>query len=170
MPWKASVLVVANVTATSPELLAAMAGRAAQSEVEFTLVMPAASVNAVARERAEASLRTAIDLMRRRGLDVDGVVGDVDPVMAVHDVFDPRRFDEVIVSTLPSGASHWLQIDLAHRLARATGLSVRHVESSLPRVAPPVVKAPERQPPPGLLAPLRVLYWAGQRRSGGGRG
>jgi hypothetical protein len=170
MPWKASVLVVANVTATSPELLAAMAGRATQGPVSFTLVMPAASVGAPARQRAEAALATALDVMRRRALEVDGVVGDPDPFVAVLDVFDPRRFDDLIVSTLPSGASNWLQIDLAHRLARVTGLAVRHVESSLPRVAPAVVKAPAPQPPPGLLAPLRVLYWAGERRSGRGHG
>jgi hypothetical protein len=164
MPWQANVLVVANVTATSSELLAAMSERAARGPVGFTLVMPSSGVGAAARERADESLRTALDLMRSQPLDVDGVIGDADPFVAVLDVFDPRRFDEILVSTLPAKTSHWLQIDLAQRLERATGVPVRHVEASVPRVAP-AVHAVARQPRQGLLEPLRVLSWGGKRRS-----
>jgi hypothetical protein len=165
VPWQANVLVVANVTATSSELLAAMSERAARGPVGFTLVMPSAGVGAAARERAAASLRTALELMRAQGLDVDGVIGDPDPFVAVLDVFDPRRFDEILVSTLPARTSHWLQIDIAQRLERATGLSVKHVETSLPRVAP-AVRAVARHPRQGVLEPLRVLSWGAKRRSG----
>ena len=163
MPWQANVLVVANVTATSPELLAAMSERAARGPVGFTLVMPSSRVGADARERAEGSLQTALELMRTQQLEVDGAIGDADPFVAVLDVFDPRRFDEIIVSTLPAKTSHWLQIDLAQRLERATGVAVKHVEASLPRVAP-AVHPVARQPRQGLLEPLRVLSWGGQRR------
>jgi hypothetical protein len=164
VPWQANVLVVANVTATSPELLAAMSERADRGPVGFTLVVPCSGVGAAARERAEGSLRTALELMRTRRFDVDGVIGDADPFVAVLDVFDPRRFDEILVSTLPARASHWLQIDLAQRLERATGVPVKHVEASLPRVAP-AVRAVARQPRQGLLEPLRVLSWGAKRGS-----
>ncbi len=165
MPWQANVLVVANVTATSPALLAALQQRAARGPVRYTLVMPSAGVGAAARERAAASLRAALELMRAQGLDVDGVIGDADPFVAVLDVFDPRRFDEIVVSTLPARTSHWLQIDLGQRLERATGVSVQHVEASLPRVAP-AVRAVTRHPHQGVLEPLRVLSWGGRRRRG----
>jgi hypothetical protein len=164
MPWQANVLVVANVTATSPELLAAMSERAASGPVGFMLVMPSSGVGAAARERADDSLRTALELMRRQPFDVDGVIGDPDPFVAVMDVFDPRRFDEIVVSTLPAKTSHWLQIDLAQRLERATGLPVKHVEASAPRAAP-AVHAVARPPRQGLLEPLRVLSWGAKRRS-----
>jgi hypothetical protein len=165
MTWKANVLVVANVTAASAELLAAMGERAARGPAAFTLVMPSTDAGAAARHRAAAALEAAVSAMRDRELEVDGVIGDADPFVAVLDIFDPRRHDEIIVSTLPAKTSHWLQIDLAQRLERATGVPVSHVEASVPREAPVVHAAPqtERQ---GVLEPLRVLAWGGPRRSG----
>ena len=41
MDWKASVLVVANVTAASDELLAALRERVEKRPAEFTLLLPA---------------------------------------------------------------------------------------------------------------------------------
>ena len=57
------------------------------------------------------------------------MLGDVDPACAVIEVWDPRRWDEILVSTLPTGTSRWLQIDLPHRIARAVDAPVHHVES-----------------------------------------
>ena len=37
--------------------------------------------------------------LRDGGLDVEGIVCGADPLQAVIDVWDPARFDEVIVST-----------------------------------------------------------------------
>lgn len=42
MPWKRHVLVVANVTLTSAELLHALKERATRGSVAFTLIVPAA--------------------------------------------------------------------------------------------------------------------------------
>ena len=162
MTWKANVLVVANVTASSPELLAAMCERAGRGPAEFTLVMPSTDAGAAARQRAAAALEAAVSAMRDCELEVNGVIGDADPFVAVLDIFDPRRHDEIIVSTLPAKTSHWLQIDLAQRLQRATGVPVTQLEASVPREAPVVhpVPQPARQ---GVLEPLRVLAWGGPR-------
>jgi len=168
MVWKANVLVVANVTATSPGLLGAMEAREQQGLVDFSLVMPSPGLGPAARQRAESSLETALQAMRGRGLTVDGVIGDADPLVAVMDVFDPRRHDEIIVSTLPAGVSRWLQIDLAQRLERATGVRVAHVMSSPPRPAPAVRQVPQR-PREGVLTPLRVLGWGSERARPGRR-
>jgi hypothetical protein len=124
MAWEFHVLVVANVTATSDELLTALKERAARGACRFTLVMPRSGPDA--RER----LDRALEAMRDAGLgDAAGRVGDPDPVVAAMDAWDPRHFDEVVVSTLPTGMSRWLGLDLPHRLEKLTGVTVRHVEA-----------------------------------------
>jgi hypothetical protein len=37
------------------------------------------------------------------------------------------QYDEVVVCTLPTGASKWLQVDLPHRVAKITDAPVMHV-------------------------------------------
>jgi hypothetical protein len=46
---------------------------------------------------------------------------------AVTAIWDPERFDEVIVATLPQQLSRWLRLDLPRRVERLTARSVRHV-------------------------------------------
>lgn len=117
-----SVLVIANVTATSPELSAALRERAARNPCRFTLIVPAAR-----GPSGRARVEEAVAHLRAEGLDVDGQLGDRDPTAAFHDVWNPAAFDEIVVSTLPTGPSRWLQVDLPHRIERATGVPVRHV-------------------------------------------
>ena len=74
MAWEFSVLVVANVTAESAELLAALRERSEAGACHFTLVMP--GTGADRHERLEA----AVARMREAGLDnVEGSVGDPSP-------------------------------------------------------------------------------------------
>jgi hypothetical protein len=124
MNWKANVLVVANRTADSPELLGALCARAERGPATFTLVLPR---NGADRPTANHTLEIALDQMRAAGLAIEGEVGDSDPLVAVQEAWDPSRFDEVIVSTLPTNSSRWLLIDLPHRVAKVTGASVTHV-------------------------------------------
>jgi hypothetical protein len=139
MAWEFSLLVVANVTAESDELIDCLRDRAEQGACRFTLVMPA--TGAAARER----LAAALERMRSAGLDnVDGKVGDPDPVVAVMDMWDPMKFDEVIVSTLPTGSSRWLGLDLPHRLEKLTSVPVRHVVSKPPHAEVPAGPPPEQ--------------------------
>ncbi len=151
MAWEFSLLVVANVTASSDELLDCLRARADQGACRFTLIMPASGPDARAR------LDAALARMEEAGLEnVDGSVGDPDPVVAVMEVWDPMQFDEIIVSTLPTGSSRWLGLDLPHRLEKLTSVPVRHVVST-PR---PVVHAgppPEQPQRYGVLAPLAAV-------------
>jgi hypothetical protein len=153
MAWEFSLLVVANVTAGSDELMECLRERADKGACRFTLVMPA--TGAGARERLDA----ALERMRAAGLDtVEGRVGDPDPVVAVMDVWDPMKFDEVIVSTLPTGSSRWLGLDLPHRLEKLTSVPVRHVVSQPEREevpAGPPPKQPQRMG--GVLTALGAL-------------
>lgn len=122
MTWTLSVLVIANVTATSPELSSALKERAAEGQCRFTLIVPA-TPGAPAHARLEEALRH----LRGEGLAIEGRVGDRDPVGAFHDAWDPAVYDEVVISTLPTGTSRWLQVDLPQRIVRDTGAPVRHV-------------------------------------------
>jgi len=106
---KTRVLVVANRTADSPDLIAELRQRAERAPTGFTLLVPAVPhglswaadmkagwSEAVARaEHAAASIKQA-----GLGLD-DVIVGDPDPFAAVGDVLHAREFDEVVVSVLP---------------------------------------------------------------------
>jgi hypothetical protein len=151
MAWEFSLLVVANVTAGSDELIGALRERADQGACRFTLVMPASGTEA--RMRLDA----ALERMRDAGLDVEGRVGDPDPVVAVMDMWDPMKFDEIIVSTLPTGSSRWLGLDLPHRLEKLTSVPVRHVVSKPPPAEAPTGPPPEQPQKMGVLAALGAL-------------
>ena len=147
MTWEFSVLVVANVTASSDELLGALRERAAQGACRFTLVVPAHGEGA--RER----LDTALEGMRAAELEnVSGALGDPDPVVAVMEAWDPMKFDEILVSTLPTGSSRWLEANLPRRLEKLTSVPVRHVIST-PKVEPHTSPAPKHESH-GVLSPL----------------
>ena len=79
MTWKRSVLVVANVTASSGELADALKERTAGKSTTFTLVIPATSGRAATAEK----LAEALDYLRDQGLEVEGSVGHTDPLVAV---------------------------------------------------------------------------------------
>jgi hypothetical protein len=155
MPWKFSVLVVANVTAASDELLAALKRRTERGQSDFTLLVPATGGGREGREAARKGLEEALERMRAEGLTVAGKIGDPDPVAAVHDIWDPMRFDEVVISTLPTGASRWLAADLPHRVEKLTGVQVEHVVAS-PRQEFRTEPPPEREHF-GVLSPLAAI-------------
>jgi hypothetical protein len=151
MAWEFSVLVVANVTASSDELIAAMGERSEKGACKFTLLLPASG--AEARTRLEA----ALERMRAAGLEnVSGRVGDPDPVVAVMEAWDPMEFDEILVSTLPTGSSRWLGLDLPRRLGKLTAVPVRHVISH-PRTEVQTSPPPEHEHH-GVLAPLAAAF------------
>ena len=82
MPWKKRVLVLANVTATSQELLEVMRSRAQSEPVEYTLIVPATHSEG-GRAAARAQLGDALTQLQDAGLEVAGEVRDADPLIAV---------------------------------------------------------------------------------------
>jgi hypothetical protein len=123
------VLIVAYRTAATPMLLAAVRERARRSPCAFTLVVPRPYWDPDTEE-ATATLELAIPLLEEAcGRHVEGIVGDTDPLVAVHDAVERFGFDEVIVSTLPARVSHWLRRDLPSRV-RQLGLPVTVVTAT----------------------------------------
>jgi hypothetical protein len=156
MAWQYCALVVANVTGSSPELIQALKERAREGDCRFTLIVPATGGGSAGRGAARRQLERSLELMRQEGVEAEGHIGDPDPVAAVSDVWDPMKFDELIVSTLPTGTSKWLAVDLPHRLGKLTGVEVKHV------VAQPAQRPPKTEPVPerpryGVLAPFAAL-------------
>jgi hypothetical protein len=112
------VLIVANRTAATPALLAAVRDRTVQGPCRFTLLVPRPAWDPDTEESA-ITLELAIPVLEEAaGGHVEGVVGDMDPFVAVRDAIVRGRFDEVIVSTLPTHVSRWLHVDLPARVRR----------------------------------------------------
>jgi len=130
----ARVLVVANRTAATPALLAAVTERAQRGPASFTLLVPNSargldrlSDSDHSEEDAQATLELALPLLEQAaGAPVDGLIGDAEPLTAIHDAVNVRGFDEVILSTLPQRVSRWLHLDLPSKLA-GLGLPVTTV-------------------------------------------
>ncbi|MEA2198998.1 MAG: hypothetical protein QOJ25_3049, partial [Solirubrobacteraceae bacterium] len=133
----ARVLVVANRTAATPALIEAVRERAARGPAVFTLLVPhfAHGLHKVIDaedtdvSESEAVLELALPLLRQAaGGEVEGIIGDAEPLAAIQDAVNLRGFDEIILSTLPARVSRWLKLDLPSKLT-GLGLPVTHVEA-----------------------------------------
>jgi hypothetical protein len=135
-PATTRVLVIANRTADCPELRALLDARCARSEIQVTLVAPAAWEivdTHGGRESALRRMRTARQSLRKAGIDISCVLGDTDPIQAFRNEWTRGEYDEVIVCTLPGQLSIWLHLDLPRRIRRETGgVLVTHVIGSCP--------------------------------------
>ncbi|HEX5899947.1 MAG TPA: hypothetical protein VFY32_11160 [Solirubrobacteraceae bacterium] len=144
MAFTTRLLVVANRTVDSPELLDALRRRAERGPIHVTMLAPS---NFAERMEARERLQSAAASLEAAGIEAAGLVGDADPIVAVQEEWNPGRYDEVVVSTLAAGSSQWLQVNLPHRVARLTDCQVRHVSVPPGRAAPPRAEPlPERRP------------------------
>ena len=124
-------LVVANQTLPGVPLADTVRERIATDACTFHVVVPLTPVphGAVWEEResteaARGRLAAFLGVLRNQGVEAEGEIGDRDPIQAVRDVLRTKAVDEIILSTLPPGASRWLQMDIPSRLARAVDVPV----------------------------------------------
>jgi hypothetical protein len=131
----ARVLVVAHKTAATKPLLDAVRQRSQRGPCIFTLLVPNAAhgLHRVvdAQDQGQAEAQAALDaalplLSEAAGSKVEGIIGDPDPVAAVHDAINLRGFDEIIISTLSPRLSRWLKLDLPSKVS-GMGLPVQTV-------------------------------------------
>jgi GABA permease len=142
-------LVVANQTLGGAQLMDEVRRRAAAGPSSFYVVVPntrsvdaarasgaalapaTVTVSADEDHRAtlisESRLHQALTQLRAEGLDARGDLGDAEPLTAIEDALAVEQFDEIIISTLPSGISHWLGMDLPSRAERKFKLPVTTV-------------------------------------------
>ena len=130
MYWTTKLLVIANRTIDANEIRDAIVGRAADGPLEVTLVAPVLSGAGSMRARRTTTaqrLDGAVKRLNEAGVKAEAIVGDADPMVAVQDAWDPRRFDEVLVVTPPTGVPRWMPADLPHRVERLTAARVTHI-------------------------------------------
>lgn len=130
-------LVVANQTLGGEHLLAELRRRVADGPSHFHVVVPANTspggwTHTVdeAHALADGRLQQAVERFGALGAEVDGLVGDERPLDAMRDALRRWPCDEVILSTLPAGASRWLGMDLVSRATRVLSVPVTHVEAT----------------------------------------
>jgi hypothetical protein len=122
-------LLVANQTLGGHHLIRAVQERMREGPAEFWVLVPAArpanqsdaadygwteSREILAQQRLDTELRR----LREAGAEADGEVGDANPYKAVSRTLAEKKFDEIILSTMPRARSRWLRQDLPRRLER----------------------------------------------------
>ena len=138
------ILVVANKTLGSSDLLQSIQDRMTKGPCEFTLLVPAipharreSTMETLTRritnlpvtdeargadeadyEHARGRVAFGIEQLQELGADVDGEVGDAHPFKAVEDALSQREYDEIIVSTLTKRAGGWTSQDLPSKVKR----------------------------------------------------
>jgi hypothetical protein len=128
MPFTVT-LVVANRTASSPQLLDRIRAKAGEGDGRhlFICVVPQEGGGGAASLSARGRLGQMLDKLRSDGLLVAGMIGDPDPYTAAMNGLQFFRVDEVIISTLGPERSGWLRADLVERVRRTTACPVEHV-------------------------------------------
>ena len=140
-------LLVANRTLGGDHLIRAVRQRMHGEPCEFWILVPAVrpvsgrtedqsygsdagdygwaeSGELFAQQRLDRELKR----LHEAGAEADGEVGDADPYKAVSRTMADRKFDEIILSTMPRARSRWLRQDLPRKLQRF-GIPVTQVVS-----------------------------------------
>jgi len=119
-----AVLVVLNKVEATAELLAAVRQRAAKGAAHFFVLVPNPDHLAFDRNSPDTSDGEALlarALPQIQGLAGSAVSGRVaNSPNAYDDVveeLESRPYGEIIIETPPSHISHWLHVDLPHRIA-----------------------------------------------------
>jgi uncharacterized membrane-anchored protein len=123
-PSVARVLVVPNRTTATPSLVEAVRKRAAKGPAEFVLLVPNPDhehFDRVSHDNPEGDrlLAQALpELTQAAGGNVEGRVAAspnaYDDIVAE---LEMHRYHEIILETVPAHVSHWLHVDLPHRLS-----------------------------------------------------
>ena len=134
------VLVLANRTLTAQELQDTLGGFAGSDAAEYRVVVPANPVDTGQADREGAAfvweattkaarerLEQTLELMRERGLTVDGDLGDYRPLVALEEALAEFDADHVVISTQPDDQSSWLRHDVVSKARDKLSIPVHHV-------------------------------------------
>jgi hypothetical protein len=123
-------LVLANQTAAGGELVERLEQLAEDAPHRFIVVVPQDSGDGTAVSAARERLGQLLESLARDGIVAAGMIGDPDPYTAARNALDYFHISEIVVSTLPSNRSQWVEKGLIDKLERESGKRVLHVESS----------------------------------------
>jgi hypothetical protein len=98
--------------------------------VPATRLQLIASDTDAARHEAQERLERSLAALGAAGISASGMRGDEDPVQAAADALHHYAADEIIVSTLPPGASRWIERDVVGALRERVDVPVAHVTAA----------------------------------------
>jgi len=140
-PDEKRVLVVANETVGGDELMEVIGELALADKSLFYVICPALNTRLKtwtsdedpARAAARIRLQTMLERLSSVGVEAQGDIGDVDPLVAVEDAVRLFRPNELVVSTHPEGRSNWLERGVVSALRERYEMPVTHVVVDLSR-------------------------------------
>lgn len=134
------VLVLANQTLDSHELLAELSRIGADHDAQYLVVVPASPVDTGAaathgprdvteatQEAAQARLDATLSALRSENLDAQGELGDYRPLRALDNAVDAFDPDQIVIATLPPELSIWQRFDVVDRARSQFKVPVTHV-------------------------------------------
>jgi hypothetical protein len=123
-------LVLANQTVAGTELVERLEQLAEEGPHRFIVVVPQSSGDGTAVNAARERLGQLLASLESDGIVAAGMIGDPDPYTAARNALEYFHISELVVSTLPSNRSQWIEKGLLEKLERESGKRVVHVESS----------------------------------------
>ena len=134
------VLVLANETANSGELLDELRRIGADTAAKYFVVVPASPIDTgvaathgpldladATRQAAQHRLDYTLTTLRSDNLDADGALGDYRPLRALANAVDTFHPDQIVIATLPPEYSVWHRFDVVDRARAEFGVPVTHV-------------------------------------------
>ena len=134
------VLVLANETANSRELLDELRRIGADTTAKYFVVVPASPIETgtaathgpldlaeATQQAAQQRLDYTLTTLRSDNLDADGALGDYRPLRALADAVDTFHPDQIVIATLPLEYSVWHRFDVVDRARAEFGVPVTHV-------------------------------------------
>jgi GABA permease len=134
------VLVLANETANSGELLDELRRIGADTAAKYFVVVPASPIETgvaathgpldlaeATRQAADRRLDYTLTTLRSDNLDADGALGDYRPLRALANAVKEFNPDQIVIATLPPEYSVWHRFDVVDRARAAYDVPVTHV-------------------------------------------
>jgi GABA permease len=134
------VLVLANQTVGSAELLDELRRIGADKTATYHVVVPVSPIETgtaathgpldvaeATREIAQQRLDDTLSALRSENLDADGELGEYRPLRALAAAVDSFHPDQIVISTLPPEESVWHRFDVVDRARAEHSVPVTHV-------------------------------------------
>ena len=142
------VLVLANETANSRELLDELRRIGADTTAKYFVVVPASPIETgvaathgpldlaeATQQAAQQRLDYTLTTLRSDNLDADGALGDYRPLRALANAVKEFNPDQIVIATLPPEYSVWHRFDVVDRARAEFGVPVTHVVATPVEVA-----------------------------------
>jgi len=120
-------LVVGTQTIASPDLLARLKSRAAETPHRYTIICPRSGD--LEREDVCERLASTLAELYRSEIDATGQPMSPEPFAAIENAIEHYRIDEILISTLAGQQSRWLEEGLIEKVEGLTDKPLEHYEA-----------------------------------------